>query len=152
DVAVATLLFGPVVFIASTSVTVADPPDAIEPRLHVTTPAATEQLPWLADDDTCAVPATIGSVTVTAVAVSGPALLTVIVYVLLPPTYADERTDCVIDKSATGCVMLKLLNRPVETSPATLLCAVTAAPNSTLAGSVAFVDAIVVQSTPFELA
>jgi hypothetical protein len=60
-------------------VTVADPPLAIVPRLHVTVPLACVHVPWVAVADTKVTPAGNVSVKVTPLAPLGPALLTLTV-------------------------------------------------------------------------
>src|SRR5687767_11067190 len=75
-VMVAVLFSVPAAGAVTTIVIVADAPEASVPRLHVTVPADWVQAPWLAIAETKVTPAGSGSVTVTKLAVSGPALLT----------------------------------------------------------------------------
>jgi hypothetical protein len=76
----------PAAFGVTVIVTVAKPPSAIDPRLHVTVPADCVQLPWLGAAEPKVTLAGSVSLSVTFVAVDGPRLLTVIVYVNVPPT------------------------------------------------------------------
>lgn len=73
----------------TTSVILAEPPNAIGPSEQVTGPVppggGAVKVPWLGATDTKVVPAGTLSVTVTPVAVLGPALLTAIAYVRLAP-------------------------------------------------------------------
>jgi hypothetical protein len=83
---VAVLLKPPAVVGVTTIVTVALPPFAMLPRLQVTVLDPLQPLPWLGVADTNITPAGKGSVTVTPVAVLGPALPTINVYVKFCPT------------------------------------------------------------------
>jgi len=88
-------------------VTVADPALAIVPRLHVTVPALWVQVPWVGVADTKPTPAGKVSVRVTPVAALGPALLTLTVYVRLPPaTTGSGLSVLVTDRSAEAVTVV----------------------------------------------
>src|SRR5438128_116053 len=73
----------------SAELNVALPPLASDPTLHVTL-LVPLQLPWDADAETKLTPIGSVSVTTTPVAVFGPLLVTVIVYVIVAPTVAGS--------------------------------------------------------------
>jgi hypothetical protein len=88
-------------------VTVADPPLAIPPRLHVTVPALWLQVPWVAVADTKPTPAGNVSVKVTPVAPLGPALLTLTVYVsVLAATTGSGESVLVTERSAEAVTVV----------------------------------------------
>jgi hypothetical protein len=74
---VAVFVIVPPAFGTTWIVIVADPPLESEPSVQETVPAENEQLPWLAVAETKVTPLGRVSVTVTFVAVDGPALVTV---------------------------------------------------------------------------
>ena len=81
----------------------AEPPEASAPNRHVTPPAATAQVPWLAVVSITVTLAGSGSSMTTAGAVLGPSLVTSSVYVTLPPACTVAGfADLTIARSASG--------------------------------------------------
>jgi hypothetical protein len=91
----------------TTIVTVALDPLAIDPRLHVTVPALWLQVPWVGVADTNTTPLGRVSVKLTPVAVLGPALLTLTVYVRLPAAATGSGESALVtDRSAEAVTVV----------------------------------------------
>jgi hypothetical protein len=106
----------------TTSATVAEPPFGTEPMEH-TTALVPEQEPWDGVAETKATPAGSTSVTVTPVAVLGPAFATAMLYVMFEPSPELAGPLLIIETSAwlaAVVLMVQLLVAPTAAESRTL--------------------------------